>query len=75
MTAKEKAAKIREVNEKHKRPIPASGAKTMPSANELEMKYRNQEANRSLSKSQTDQFNVILANALAVQKNRGEDNE
>jgi hypothetical protein len=74
MNAKEKAARIREVNEKHKRPS-SPNAKPMPSANELEMKYRNQESQRSSSKNQSDQFNLMLANALAVQKNRGEDNE
>ena len=76
MTAKEKAARIKEVNEKYKRPTPTTGVKAMPSANELEMKYINQEANRSLSKNQTEQFNTVLANALAVHKNnrnRGEE--
>lgn len=75
MTAKEKAERIKEVNEKHKRPSVPGRAAPMPSANELEMKYMNQQQNRSLSRNQTDQFNTILANALAVQKNRGEDHE
>ena len=75
MSAKEKADRIKEVNEKHKRPASAAGAKSMPSANELEMQYMNQQASRSMSKNQSDQFNTMLANALAVQKNRGEENE
>lgn len=72
MNAKEKAEKIREVNDRHKRPT-SSKAMPLPSANELEMKYRNQEANRSMSRNQADQFNTILANALASQKNRGDE--
>lgn len=75
MTAKEKAERIKQVNEKHKRPSATNKVAPMPSSNELEMKYMNQIQNRSLLRNQTDQFNTILANALAVQKNRGEDNE
>ena len=76
MTAKEKANRIREVNEKHKRPATTNKMVAMPSTNELEMKYLTQQQNRSFSRNQTDQFNTILANALAVQKNKGEeDNE
>lgn len=76
MNAKEKAERIREVNEKYKRPTATSRVAPMPSPNEIEMKYMQQQQNRSISKNQTDQFNLILANALAVQKNnRGEDYE
>lgn len=73
LNAKQKAERIREVNEKHKRPTSTGRVLSMPTSQELEMKYMNQQANRSLSKSSTDQFNIILANALAVRKNKGEE--
>ena len=74
MSDDEKLAKIREVNERNARPK-ATGQVPMPSANELEMKYMTQQQNRGYSKNQTDQFNLVLANALAAQKNRGDEYE
>ena len=75
MTAKEKAAKILEVNEKYARPA-AKNAIPMPSPGELEMKYMTQQQNRGYSNNQADQFNVMLATALAAQKNnRGDIND
>jgi hypothetical protein len=72
MTAKEKAAKIREVNDRHKRPQ-ATGAVPMPTPDQLKMKYLTQQESQSYSKNQTNQFNTILASALAAKKNRGDD--
>jgi hypothetical protein len=72
MTAKEKAVRIREANERNKRPVAASGAAPMPSENELHMKYVVQQQNRGGSRNQSDQFNVMLANALAAKKNQGD---
>ncbi len=71
MTAKEKAAKIREVNERHKRPA-ATGAIPMPNPDQIEMKYLNQQEKQSYSKNERNQFNTILASALAAKKNRGD---
>lgn len=72
MNAKEKAAKIREVNERHKRPA-ATGAVPMPTPDQIKMKYLTQQESQSYSKNQTNQFNTILASALAAKKNRGDD--
>ena len=74
MTAKEKAERIRQANERNARPK-ATNAMPMPSPAELEMRYMTQQQNRSYSKNSTDQFNVAIATALANRKNRGDDNE
>ncbi len=74
MNAKEKAAKIAEVNSRHQRPQ-ATGAVPMPSPDQLKMKYLMQQESSGHSKNQTSQFNNILASALAAKKNNmiGED--
>lgn len=72
MTAKEKAAKIKEVNERNKRPSTVPGALPMPSADQLQMKYAMQQENMGGSRDQTKQFNTILASALAAKKTRGD---
>lgn len=71
MNAKEKAAKIAEVNARNRRPV-AVNAVPMPDANQLEMKYMMQQQSGSNSKNSITQFNTILASALAAKKNRGE---
>lgn len=73
MTAKEKAVKIREVNERNKRPTVVANAVPMPTPDQLKMKYMTQQESGSHSKNQTNQFNTILASALAAKKNRGDD--
>lgn len=72
MSAKEKAERIKEVNEKYKRPSTTTPVMPMPSENELTMKYMTQQAAGSNSRNATEQFNIMLANALAVQKTKGE---
>lgn len=71
MTAKEKAAKIAEVNARNPRRA-APGAQPMPSADQIKMKYLTQQDSRANSRDQTNQFNSILATALAAKKNTGE---
>lgn len=73
MTAKEKAVKIKEVNERNKRPAVVANAVPMPTPDQLKMKYLTQQETSSYSKNQTNQFNSILASALAAKKNRGDD--
>ncbi len=73
MTAKEKAAKIREVGERNKRPATVPNAAPMPNPDQIKMKYMTQQESQSYSKNQTNQFNTILASALAAKKNRGDD--
>ena len=74
MNAKEKASKIKEVNDRNKRPQ-SVGAMPMPSPDQLKMKYLMQQESSGHSKNQTSQFNNILASALAAKKNNmmGED--
>jgi len=72
MTAKEKAAKIKEVNERNKRPAQVKGAMPMPTENQLFMKYTAQQENLGNSKDTNKQFNTMLASALAAKKTRGD---
>jgi hypothetical protein len=72
MNAKEKAAKIAEVNERNKRPAKVAGAIPMPNENQLFMKYTAQQENMGGSRDQTKQFNSMLASALAAKKTRGD---
>ena len=74
MTAKEKAQRIREANERNARAKPANVA-PMPSEAELRMKYMMQQESRTGSKSSMDQFNNAIATVIANQKNRGDDND
>lgn len=72
MTAKEKAERIREANERNARNKGAISKIPMPTASELEMKYLTQQQSRSYSKSSTDQFHTTIAAAIAAQKNKGD---
>lgn len=73
MNAKEKAVKIKEVNERNKRPEVVPNAMPMPNPDQIKMKYLTQQESQGHSKNQTNQFNTILASALAAKKNRGDD--
>lgn len=74
MSAKEKAAKIAEVNARNRRPQ-AVGVLPMPDASQLEMKYMMQQQSGAHSKDSMKQFNSTLATVLASKKTRGVDDE
>lgn len=71
MTAKEKAARIKEVQEKHKRKVAPTNTMPQPSPDELQMKYMLQQQNNSGNKG-VGAFNNMLANILANKKNQEE---
>lgn len=69
MNKAEKEAEIRRVNQKYTKKRPTN-AQPFPTADQLQMQYMTQMQQRSASNTnQVAQFNEILANALANQKN------
>lgn len=64
MTAKEKAQKVKEVNEKYRPKPKPEGTKPFPTADQLAAHYQTQQALRSGSGNQMTQFKELLANAL-----------
>lgn len=67
MSKKEKKAEMERVNARHKKTKIANNV-PFPTADQLEMQYMTQMQRRGAT-DQTQQFNLMLANALASQKN------
>lgn len=67
MSQKEKQERVREVNEKYKKPRPQS-ALPFPTASQLEQQYLTRQQLDSASNNQKAQFNNIIANVLMNKK-------
>ena len=64
LNAKEKAARVKEVNERHARKPRPQNAVPIPTADQLAATYMTQQTMRSGSQNQMTQFKELLANAL-----------